>query len=435
MRISVIGVGYLGAVHAAAMADLGHTVVGVDVDEAKIAALSEARAPFFEPGLPEVLASATASGRLRFTTDFSAVADADVHFVAVGTPQSAEGDAADLRFVDAAFASLLEHVSPGDVIVGKSTVPVGTASRLAELVAERVPGATLAWNPEFLREGFAVKDTVSPDRLVYGVPEGEDGARAARILDEVYAGAVANGTPVIVTDYATAELVKVAANAFLATKISFINAMAEIAEATGADVTQLADAIGHDARIGRRFLNAGVGFGGGCLPKDIRAFSARARELGRGDSVRFLDEVDKINLRRRERVVDLVREEAGGLDGVRVAVLGLAFKPHSDDIRDSPALDIAVRLAEGGAVVTATDPEAIANARRRAPQLTYVESAAEAAADADVVVLITEWPEFTELDPEELGALVSRRLVIDGRNALDADRWRAAGWRFRGLGR
>ena len=435
MRISVIGVGYLGAVHAAAMADLGHTVVGVDVDEAKIAALSEARAPFFEPGLPDVLASATASGRLRFTTDFAAVADADVHFVAVGTPQSADGDAADMRFVDAAFASLLEHVSPRDVIVGKSTVPVGTASRLAQLVAERAPGATLAWNPEFLREGFAVKDTVSPDRLVYGVPEGEQGVRAARILDEVYASAVAAGTPVIVTDYATAELVKVAANAFLATKISFINAMAEIAEVTGADVTQLADAIGHDARIGRRFLNAGVGFGGGCLPKDIRAFSARARELGRGESVRFLDEVDKINLRRRERVVDLVREEAGGLDGVRVAVLGLAFKPHSDDIRDSPALDIAIRLAEGGAVVTATDPEAVPNARRRAPQLNYVESAAEAAADADIVVLITEWPEFTALDPEELGALVTQRVVIDGRNALDADRWRAAGWRFRGLGR
>ncbi|GAA4153821.1 UDP-glucose dehydrogenase family protein [Leifsonia shinshuensis] len=435
MRISVIGVGYLGAVHAAAMADLGHTVVGVDVDEAKIAALSEARAPFFEPGLPDLLASATASGRLRFTTDFAAVADADVHFVAVGTPQSADGDAADLRFVDAAFASLLEHVSPGDVIVGKSTVPVGTASRLAQVVAERAPGATLAWNPEFLREGFAVKDTVSPDRLVYGVPEGEAGARAARILDEVYASAVAAGTPVIVTDYATAELVKVAANAFLATKISFINAMAEIAEVTGADVTQLADAIGHDARIGRRFLNAGVGFGGGCLPKDIRAFSARARELGRGDSVRFLDEVDKINLRRRDRVVELVREECGGLEGVRVAVLGLAFKPHSDDIRDSPALDIAMRLADGGAVVTATDPEAIANARRRAPQLAFVESAAEAAAGADIVVLITEWPEFTGLDPEELGALVSHRVVVDGRNALDAERWRSAGWRFRGLGR
>ena len=435
MRISVIGVGYLGAVHAAAMADLGHTVVGVDVDEVKIAALSEARAPFFEPGLPEVLASATATGRLRFTTDFAAVADAQVHFVAVGTPQSAGSDAADLRFVDAAFASLLEHVSPGDVIVGKSTVPVGTAARLAEFVAERVPGATLAWNPEFLREGFAVQDTVSPDRLVYGVPTGEVGERAARILDEVYARAVAAGTPVIVTDYATAELVKVAANAFLATKISFINAMAEIAEATGADVTQLADAIGHDARIGRRFLNAGVGFGGGCLPKDIRAFSARARELGRGESVRFLEEVDKINLRRRDRVVDLVREEAGSLDGVRVAVLGLAFKPHSDDIRDSPALDIAVRLAEAGAIVTATDPEAIPNARRRAPHLTYTDTATAAVTDADIVVLITEWPEFTSLDPHTLGNLVTHKTIIDGRNTLNPHTWRTAGWQYRGLGR
>ena len=435
MRISVIGCGYLGAVHAAAMAHLGHDVVGIDVDEAKIAALSAGRAPFFEPGLPEVLEEGTRSGRLRFTTDLAAAREADIHFVAVGTPQVADGDAADMRFVDAAFASLLEHAKDGDLIVGKSTVPVGTAARLAESVAAKQPGATLAWNPEFLREGFAVKDTVSPDRLVYGVPEGERGERAARLLDEVYASAVAAGTPVIVTDYATAELVKVSANAFLATKISFINAMAEIAEVTGADVTKLADAIGHDARIGRRFLNAGVGFGGGCLPKDIRAFSARARELGRGESVRFLDEVDKINLRRRERVVDLVREEAGGLDGVRVAVLGLAFKPHSDDIRDSPALDIAIRLAEGGAVVTATDPEAVPNARRRAPQLNYVGSAAEAAADADIVVLITEWPEFTALDPEELGALVTQRVVIDGRNALDADRWRAAGWRFRGLGR
>lgn len=435
MRISVIGCGYLGAVHAAAMADLGHTVVGIDVDEAKVAALSEARAPFFEPGLPEVLSSASASGRLRFTTDFSAIADAEVHFVAVGTPQSAESDAADMRFVDAAFASVLEYAKAGDVIVGKSTVPVGTASRLAELVAERLPEATLAWNPEFLREGFAVKDTVSPDRLVYGVPAGEAGERAARILDEVYASAVAAGTPVIVTDYATAELVKVSANAFLATKISFINAMAEIAEASGADVTQLADAIGHDARIGRRFLNAGVGFGGGCLPKDIRAFSARARELGQGDAVRFLDEVDKINLRRRARVVKLVEEAAGGLSGVKVGVLGLAFKPHSDDIRDSPALDVAARLAAEGAIVTATDPEAVPNASRREPGLTYVSTAEEAVAAADVVVLITEWPEYTGLDPVALGELVSHRRVIDGRNALNPVAWRAAGWEYFGLGR
>ncbi|MGO4536595.1 UDP-glucose dehydrogenase family protein [Leifsonia sp. 2MCAF36] len=435
MRISVIGCGYLGAVHAASMAHLGHDVVGIDVDEAKIASLSAGRAPFFEPGLPEVLATAGESGRLRFTTDFAAAADADVHFVAVGTPQVADGDAADLRFVDAAFASLLEHAKDGDLIVGKSTVPVGTASRLAALVAERQPGATLAWNPEFLREGFAVKDTVSPDRLVYGVPDGEAGARAARLLDEVYASAVGAGTPVIVTDYATAELVKVSANAFLATKISFINAMAEIAEVTGADVTKLADAIGHDARIGRRFLNAGVGFGGGCLPKDIRAFSARARELGRGDSLSFLDEVDKINLRRRARVVEMVEEQAGKLSGVRVGVLGLAFKPHSDDVRDSPALEIALRLAEGGAIVIATDPQAVENTRRRAPQLTLVGSAEEAVRDADVVLLITEWPEFTGLDPEALGELVAHRTIIDGRNCLDRDAWRAAGWTYRGLGR
>ncbi|MFJ3489413.1 UDP-glucose dehydrogenase family protein [Leifsonia aquatica] len=435
MRISVIGCGYLGAVHAASMADLGHEVVGIDVDEAKIAELSAGRAPFFEPGLPEVLTSATASGRLRFTTDLSAAEGADVHFVAVGTPQSADGDAADLRFVDAAFTALLDHVKPGDVLVGKSTVPVGTATRLAELVAERAPEVTLAWNPEFLREGFAVQDTVSPDRLVYGVPSGPAGERAAGILDEVYAKAVAAGTPVIVTDYATAELVKVAANAFLATKISFINAMAEIAEVTGADVTQLADAIGHDARIGRRFLNAGVGFGGGCLPKDIRAFTARARELGRGDAVEFLAEVDKINLRRRDRVVELVREEAGELAGLRVAVLGLAFKPHSDDIRDSPALDVAVRLADAGAIVTATDPEAISNSRRRAPQLAYAATAEEAAADADIVVLITEWPEFRSIDPVAFGAIVGEKRVIDGRNVLDPASWRAAGWSYRGLGR
>ncbi|GIT80928.1 UDP-glucose 6-dehydrogenase [Leifsonia sp. LS1] len=435
MRISVIGCGYLGAVHAASMADLGHEVVGIDVDEAKIAELSAGRAPFFEPGLPEVLTSATASGRLRFTTDFSAVAEADVHFVAVGTPQSADGDAADLRFVDAAFATLLEHVKPGDVLVGKSTVPVGTATRLAAVVAERAPEVVLTWNPEFLREGFAVQDTVSPDRLVYGVPSGAAGERAAGILNEVYATAVAAGTPVIVTDYATAELVKVAANAFLATKISFINAMAEIAEVTGADVTRLADAIGHDARIGRRFLNAGVGFGGGCLPKDIRAFTARARELGRGEAVEFLAEVDKINLRRRDRVIDLVREEAGDLAGLQVAVLGLAFKPHSDDIRDSPALDVAVRLAEAGAVVTATDPEAVANSKRRAPQLNYVDSAEEAAAGADIVVLITEWPQFRGLDPVAFGELVGSKRVIDGRNVLDPAAWRAAGWTYRGLGR
>jgi UDPglucose 6-dehydrogenase len=334
MKLSVIGCGYLGAVHAASMSSLGHTVVGIDVDPAKISALSAGLPPFFEPGLPELLADEVASGRLSFSTDIADAADATVHFVAVGTPQRADGLGADMRFVDAAVDALLPHLRPGSVVVGKSTVPVGTAQRLAEKIAPT--GASLAWNPEFLREGFAIEDTLRPDRLVYGLADGDTEAKAR--LDEVYATALESGVPLIVADYATAELVKVAANAFLATKISFINAMAEVAEATGADVTRLADAIGHDARIGRRFLNAGVGFGGGCLPKDIRAFQARAVELGVGDSVSFLTEVDKINLRRRDRVVDLATELLGGdVTGRRIAVLGLAFKPNSDDIRDSPA--------------------------------------------------------------------------------------------------
>lgn len=432
MRISVIGCGYLGAVHASAMAELGHDVIGIDVDERKIQELAAGRPPFFEPGLPEILTSATASGRLRFSTDMADAADAEVHFIAVGTPQTPGSDAADLRYVDAAFESLARHLGEGSLVVGKSTVPVGTAARLAARLSEIAPHARLAWNPEFLREGFAVKDTVEPDRLVYGVADD----RAAEQLDEVYRAALDAGTPRIVTDYATAELVKVAANAFLATKISFINAMAEIAEVTGADVTQLADAIGHDARIGRRFLNAGVGFGGGCLPKDIRAFSARAEELGRGDSVGFLREVDAINLRRRRRVIDLAVEALGGsVYRKRIAVLGVTFKPDSDDVRDSPALDVAVQLTGLGADVVATDPEGIANARARHPQLEYVASTTEALQDADLVVLVTEWREYRDLDPAESASRVGSPVIIDGRNVLDPVAWRAAGWTYHGLGR
>ena len=437
MKISVIGCGYLGAVHAASMAELGHEVIGIDVDPAKVGALSEGRAPFFEPGLPEILIAGVQSGRLRFSTDIADAAGAAVHFVAVGTPQRAGSYAADLRFVDAAIDGLLPHLADGDLVAGKSTVPVGTAARLAERIAGSGTGAMLAWNPEFLREGFAVKDTITPDRLVYGLPpESEAAERARGLLDEVYATALAAGTPLVTTDYATAELVKVSANAFLATKISFINAMAEIAEVTGADVTQLADAIGFDARIGRRFLGAGAGFGGGCLPKDIRAFTARAEELGRGESVAFLKEVDAINLRRRQRVVDLSVEALDGQPyGKRVAVLGLAFKPFSDDIRDSPALDVAVRLKGLGAEVVATDPEAIANSRRIHPQLDYVEDVSDALEGADLVVLVTEWNEYRHMDPAFAGARVKRKVVIDGRNCLDAVGWRADGWEYHGLGR
>lgn len=431
MIISVIGCGYLGAVHAASMAELGHDVVGIDVDETKIAALSAGSAPFFEPGLPELLERGISRGRLRFTTDATAARGAAVHFVAVGTPQRAGSDAADLRYVDAAFAGLLPHLAPGDLVVGKSTVPVGTAARLAADV--EAVGARLVWNPEFLREGFAVADTLTPDRLVYGVRPGDDGAVA--LLDEVYASALAAGTPRVVTDFATAELVKVAANAFLATKISFINAMAEVAEATGADVTQLADAIGYDARIGRRFLNAGLGFGGGCLPKDIRGFMARADELGVGSALEFLRDVDAINLRRRDRVVDLATGALGRLEGARIAVLGLAFKPDSDDVRDSPALDVASRLRAQGAIVRATDPEAIETSRRVRPELDYVATVEDAVRDADLVLLLTEWRAYRDLAPADLDGLVARRAIVDGRNVLDSAAWRAAGWTYFGMGR
>lgn len=435
MRLSVIGCGYLGAVHAAAMASIGHDIVGIDVDERKIASLSAGEAPFFEPGLTEILSEGIASGRLRFTTDMAEAKGAAVHFVGVGTPQQKDGYAADLTYVNAAIDGLLPFLSPGDIVAGKSTVPVGTAADLAPRVA--ATGATLVWNPEFLREGFAVKDTIDPDRLVAGVPTGEDGDRAAEVLREVFHPAVAKGTPFIVTDYATAELVKVAANAFLATKISFINAMAEIAEVTGADVTQLADAIGHDARIGRRFLGAGIGFGGGCLPKDIRAFAARAEELGRGESVNFLREMDAINMRRRDRAAQLVVEALGGsVFKKNVTVLGAAFKPHSDDIRDSPALDVAVRLHGLGAWVTVTDPEALKNAEQKHPQLNYVVDRDEALRGADAVLVVTEWDKYRrELSPEHAASLVSGQIVVDGRNCLDAGAWRAAGWTYYGMGR
>jgi UDPglucose 6-dehydrogenase len=430
VKISVIGCGYLGAVHAACMAHLGHEVIGVDVDESRIASLRAGRAPFFEPGLDDLLSED--HGRLSFTTDVAAVADAAVHFIAVGTPQVPGGAAADMRYVDAAVRGLLPHLGPGHVVVGKSTVPVGTAERLAVLV--ETTGARLAWNPEFLREGFAVSDTLQPDRLVYGVRPGDE-ASAAR-LDAVYARPLAEGVPRIVTDFATAELVKVAANAFLATKISFINAMAEVAEVTGADVTTLADAIGADARIGRRFLNAGVGFGGGCLPKDIRAFQARGAELGLAETLRFLDEVDQINQRRRQRVVDIVREQLGDDLGDRtVAVLGLAFKPNSDDVRDSPALDVAGRLVGLGVTVVATDPEAIATAQVREPRIEYRHRVDEAVATADALLVLTEWQEYRDLDPGVVAGLTPARLVVDGRNCLDPAAWRAAGFTYVGLGR
>jgi UDPglucose 6-dehydrogenase len=435
-RLTVIGTGYLGATHAVCMAVLGFEVLGVDVDERKVARLASGEVPFFEPGLPELLVKALESGRLRFSTSYAEAAEfGDVHFICVGTPQQPGSDAADLRFVDAAFATLARHLRRRALVVGKSTVPVGTAARLASLVRRLAPagdGVELAWNPEFLREGFAVDDTMNPDRLVFGVSS----AWAEERLRAVFGPVIAAGAPVKVTDLQTAELVKVAANSFLATKISYINAMAEICEATGADVHDLAEALAYDDRIGGKFLKPGLGFGGGCLPKDIRAFTHRAGELGVGQAVAFLREVDGINQRRRARTVDLVRELAGGdLSGVRVAALGAAFKPNSDDIRDAPALDVATTLQRAGAIVAVFDPAAMDNARRQYPQLRYGDSAFHVARGADVVVLLTEWAEFREIDPATMGGIVARRRIVDGRHALDPAVWRAAGWEYRALGR
>lgn len=436
MRISVIGCGYLGAVHAACMAKLGHDVTGIDVDARKIAALSAAQAPFYEPSLDELLEEVQSSGRLTFTTDMAAAEGSDVHFICVGTPQKKGENGADMSYVDAATIALLPHLQPGNVVVGKSTVPVGTAARLAELVRGSEPSAQLMWNPEFLREGHAVSDTLQPDRFVYGVENGSEDHPAVAILDEVYYVPLAAGTPRLVADLATAELVKAAANSFLATKISFINAMAEVCEAAGADVTQLADAIGMDDRIGRKFLNAGIGFGGGCLPKDIRAFMARAGELGADQALTFLREVDGINMRRRTRVVELTRELCGGmLLGKRITVLGAAFKPESDDVRDSPALSIAAQLQLQGAVVTVTDPKALANAAGRFPELHYELDTEKAVQRSDALLLLTEWRAYRDLDPYELIASVGSPRILDGRNVLDAAKWRAAGWNYRGLGR
>jgi UDPglucose 6-dehydrogenase len=436
MRITVIGTGYLGATHAACLAELGFEVLGVDVDEAKVDALGQGRVPFYEPALEPLLHRHVTEGRLRFTTSAEEAADVgDVHFLCVATPQRAESLAADLSHVEAAVDALAPYLHRPCLVVGKSTVPVGTAARLSSRLAELAPagaGVDLAWNPEFLREGHAVDDTLQPDRLVFGVRS----ESAEAVLREVYAKPIAGGSPVVVTDLATAELVKAAANAFLATKISFINAMSELCEVTGADVTALADALGHDERIGRRFLNAGLGFGGGCLPKDIRAFMARAGELGAGQALSFLEEVDAINLRRRTHVAALARTAVGGyFPGRRVAVLGAAFKPESDDIRDSPALTVAGQIHLAGAHVSVYDPKAMPNARRMFPPLDYADSAVEACRGADVVLHLTEWAEFREIDPGELGAIVRNRYVIDGRNCLDAPAWRAAGWTYRGLGR
>ncbi|MGA5304156.1 UDP-glucose dehydrogenase family protein [Nucisporomicrobium flavum] len=448
-RLAFLGTGYLGATYAICFAELGYDVLGFDVDEPKIAKLAAGQVPFHEPGLDELLRANLNSGRLRFTTSYEEVAEfADVHFICVGTPQRADGMGADLAYVEASVTNLARHLNRRALIVGKSTVPVGTAEWVEQLVAKHTDpelGIEVAWSPEFLQEGFAVEDVLRPNRIVVGVKtEWANGMLYAAhkgVFD--LAATEDREVPLVVTDFATAELVKVAANAFLATKISFINAMAEVCEVAGGDVTQLAKAIGYDPRIGNRFLQAGVGFGGGCLPKDIRAFQARAQELGAGEALRFLHEVDLINQRRRTKVLQFAAEMLGrrpgpagpDLSGTRIAVLGAAFKPNSDDVRDAPALAVAAALAKAGADVHVYDPQGMDNARTVQPQLTYETSMAEAVAGAELVCVLTEWAEFRNADPQALGEAVAGKRVIDGKNCLDPVLWVRAGWQYRGMGR
>jgi UDPglucose 6-dehydrogenase len=436
VNLTVIGTGYLGAVHAACLAELGFEVLATDIDEGRIAALSQGRAPFSEPGLDRLLGRGLRSGRLRFTTSLPEAARfGDVHFLCVGTPQRSGHPGADLSQLHDCVDALAPLLRRPCLVAGKSTTPVGTAAALADRLAALAPAgpaAELAWNPEFLREGHAVEDTLRPARIVAGVRSDH----AETVLREVYRPLTEAGTPLLVTDLPTAELAKAAANAFLATKISFINAMAEVCEAAGADTAVLADVLGRDPRIGADGLRPGLGFGGGCLPKDIRALRHRAEELGAGQALSFLHDVDSINRRCRTRAVAAARELAGGsLQGQVVGVLGAAFKPGSDDIRESPAVEVAVAVSGLGAQVTLYDPAAAAKAVAACPQLQRAGSAEAAARDADVLLVLTEWDEFREADPEILGKAVRRRNVLDTRHALDPARWRAAGWTYRALGR
>ncbi|MFF4041107.1 UDP-glucose dehydrogenase family protein [Streptomyces sp. NPDC001816] len=438
MKMTVVGCGYLGATHAACMAELGHEVLGMDSDIDKVHTLNTGKAPFFERDLDDLLTKHTERGQLRFTASYQeAAAFADLHFIGVGTPQQPGSDAYDLTHLFDAVRQLAPHLAGPAVVAVKSTVPVGTAPRIAELLHEHAPAGDrieVAWNPEFLRESSAVEDTLRPDRLVLGFNTPRSWAET--MLRQAFGKIIEAGVPTIVTDWATAELAKGAANSFLATKISFINAMAEVCEKTGANVAELADILGHDIRIGRRGMRPGLGFGGGCLPKDLRGFITRAVELDADQAVGILREADTVNTRRRRRVIDLAREELGpDLRGKRITVWGAAFKPETDDIRDSPALAVAQALHDHGASVTVTDPKALDNARKLHPELDYADDPIAATEDCDLLLHLTEWPQFAHIDPKRLASRTTSPKVIDARGTLNTDQWRRAGWIIQALGR
>ncbi len=433
MRIAMIGTGYVGLVSGTCLADFGHHVTCVDTDESKIEGLRAGRMPIWEPGLESLVKSNVERGRLEFTTDLGrAVADAEAVFIAVGTPSRRGDGHADLSYVFAAVEQLAGLLTRPVVVVTKSTVPVGTGDRIAALLKEKgaPEGVTVASNPEFLREGAAIADFKHPDRILVGAEDD----KARECLAEIYRPLFLNRAPLLFTSRRTAELTKYAANAFLATKISFINEMADLCEAVGADVQDLARGIGLDNRIGPKFLHAGPGYGGSCFPKDTLALLRTAET--EGVKQRIVSTVVEVNDRRKEGLADRVREALGGnLEGKRIGVLGLTFKPNTDDMRDAPSIPLIEGLVAGGASVAAFDPVGREQAEKLLPSIDYASSAEEVADGADALVIVTEWDEFRALDLADIAGRMRGKMLVDLRNIYDQDEARQAGLAYRGVGR
>ena len=431
MNICMVGTGYVGLVTGACLADLGMNVICVDKDETKVAALGRGVIPIYEPGLAELVARNERKGRLRFTTDLKAgIESALVIFIAVGTPPKADGSP-DLTFVRQVAEAVAEHMNDYKVVVTKSTVPTGTGKMITDIIRGRNGKFefSIVSNPEFLREGSAVNDFLHPDRIVIGCSD----ARAIEIMKEIYKPLFLRETPFVITDVASAELIKYASNGFLAVKVSFINEIAHLCELMGANVQDVATGMGLDPRIGPRFLLPGPGFGGSCFPKDTSAAADIARNLG--TTFELIEATIRVNARTKARMIEKIRGAAGPLAGKTAAVLGLSFKPETDDIRESPALAVVAGLLEAGASVRAFDPAAMENTKAVFPQLHYARDAYDCARGADFVVLATEWNEFRALDLDDLAGAVRSRTMIDLRNVYDPKELRAAGWNYTGVGR
>jgi len=432
MRIAMIGTGYVGLVSGACFADFGHQVTCIDKDAGKIDALNAGKMPIWEPGLEALVQANVARGRLRFTTDLAhGVEGAEAVFIAVGTPARRGDGHADLTYVYAAVRELAPLIKRPLVVVTKSTVPVGSGDRIVEILAEEgVEGASVASNPEFLREGAAIRDFKIPDRIVVGAED----EQARTVLREVYRPLFLNQAPILFTGRRTAELIKYASNAFLAVKISFINEIADLCEAVGADVQDVARGIGLDNRIGAKFLHPGPGYGGSCFPKDTVALLQTADQAGVDQ--RIVRTVVEVNDRRKASMAARVAAALGGnLKGKRVAVLGLAFKPNTDDMREAPSIALIEGLLKGGAQVAAFDPVAIEQAQPLMPQVEFAPDAHAAAAAADALVIVTEWDEFRALDLEDLAAVMRGKVLVDLRNVYDRAEAERAGLVYFGIGR